>query len=262
MICIPILARTTSEALDQMERCLPLADCVELRIDYLMDADLGMLMRSWKGRVLVTNRRKEEGGGFAGSERERIERLKQAVELGAHYVDVELSTEESLLQEVVAKVKGRSGLTRLIVSHHELRRTPSVRELRTRVQRCWGLEADIAKIVTKANSIDDNLKTLGLLPYARRRNKPVIAFCMGEMGRPGRVLAPLLGSYMSFVSLTEGQESAPGQLTVEEMRRALGILTRGMGPGCPWAGAPGAHWERSWTGRPERGGVNDRGQGR
>lgn len=227
MICIPIVARTTSEALDQMGRCLPLADCVELRIDHLMDVDLGMLMRSWRGRVLVTNRRREEGGGFSGTERERIERLKEAVELGAHYVDVELSTEESLLEEVVAKVKGRNGLTRLIVSHHDLRGTPSIRELRRRLQRCWGLEADIAKIVTKANSVHDNLKTLGLLAYARRRDKPIIAFCMGEMGRPGRVLAPLLGSYMSFASLTKGQESAPGQLTVEEMRGALSILTGG-----------------------------------
>lgn len=250
MICIPILARTTGEALKQMKSCPLLADCIELRVDLLMDADLGTLMRNWKGRVLVTNRRREEGGGFSGTERERIERLKQAVELGAHYVDVELSTEEALLREVVAEVRGRNGLTRLIVSHHDLRGTPSIRELKRRLERCWALEADIAKIVTKANTVDDNLKTLALLPYARRRNKPVIAFCTGEMGRPGRVLAALLGSYMSFVCLTKGLESAPGQLTAEEMRWVLSTVTGGMRPGGPWAKAPGAHCEKSWTVQP------------
>ncbi len=234
-----------------MERCLSLADCVELRIDHLEDPDLGILLKGWRGRVLVTNRRREEGGAFSGTERERIERLKQAVELRADYVDVELSTEESLLEEIVAKVKGTKGSTRLILSHHDLMGTPSVRELRGRLRQCWGLGADIAKIVTKANSFPDNLKTLGLLPYARRRKRPLIAFCMGEMGRAGRVLAPLLGSYMSFASLTKGQESAPGQLTVEEMRWALSILTGGAVHGGQVAGQSGARCEKGREAQPK-----------
>lgn len=235
MICIPVVASTMEEALSEMERCFSLADVVELRVDHMMDPDLGTLMRNKKGKILVTNRSGAEGGKFVGGERERIEMLKEAVRLGADYVDVELSTDVSLAEEVIAEVKGSHGRTKLIISHHDLGGTPSVRELRARLSRCWMLHAEIAKIVTKANSFQDNLRTLGLLPYARSRGRAVIAFCMGEMGRPGRVLAALLGSYMTFASLEKGRESAPGQLTVAEMRKILRILhPRGSEAGSRW----------------------------
>ena len=47
---------------------------------------------------------------------------------------------------------------------------------------------------------------------------------MGAKGRLSRVAAPLLGSCMSYASLEDGAESAPGQLTAREMKTILGIL--------------------------------------
>jgi 3-dehydroquinate dehydratase len=47
---------------------------------------------------------------------------------------------------------------------------------------------------------------------------------MGEKGRISRVMAPLLGSYLSYASLDTGAESAPGQLTIAEMRQIQEIL--------------------------------------
>ncbi len=52
----------------------------------------------------------------------------------------------------------------------------------------------------------------------------IIAFCMGAKGRLSRVAAPLLGSCMSYASLEEGAESAPGQLTAGQMKTILGML--------------------------------------
>ena len=37
-------------------------------------------------------------------------------------------------------------------------------------------------------------------------------------------MAPLLGSYLSYASLEKGAESAPGQLTIEEMKQIQKIL--------------------------------------
>ena len=72
MICIPIVATTTDDALAQMERGAPLADVLELRIDQIRDVDLEQLLNGKQigKRILVTNRRKDEGGGFSGSESE------------------------------------------------------------------------------------------------------------------------------------------------------------------------------------------------
>jgi 3-dehydroquinate dehydratase type I len=224
MICIPIVAKDQRAALMQMERGFPLADILELRIDQIKNLNLEGLLRRKRGRVLVTNRRKDEGGGFSGTERERVELLKEAVALGVDYVDIEVRTEEALIKELSGKIGNHHGRVKWIVSHHDFSGTPSERSLRRRLDECNRTGADIVKIVTYANTVDDNLRVLGLIPYARRRGLEIIAFCMGEVGQISRIMAPLLGSYSSYVSLEKGAESAPGQLTVEEIRQVFSIL--------------------------------------
>jgi 3-dehydroquinate dehydratase type I len=226
MICIPICAKTQEAALAQMDRALPLADVLELRIDQIRDLDLEQLMNGKRNdkRILVTNRRKDEGGGFPGSERERVELLKAAVTLGANYVDIEAKSEKRLIRELVAQIEKHHNRTKWICSSHDFSGTPPEVQLRKRFNVCSRTGADIVKIVTHAHEMEDNLRLLGLIPYARNRGRDIIALCMGEKGRISRVMAPLLGSYWSYASLKKGAESAPGQLTIEEMRLISKIL--------------------------------------
>jgi 3-dehydroquinate dehydratase type I len=226
MICIPVVATTNEAALAQMERSAPLADCLELRIDRITDCDLEQLMNGKRTgmRILVTNRRGDEGGGFAGTERQRIELLKDAVALGADYVDIEARTEKPLLRELVAQIEKHKGRTRWIISYHDLQGTPSEGALKKRFDAYTRTGADIVKICTYAREMDDNLRVLGLIPYARKKDRAIIALCMGEKGRISRVMAPLLGSYLSYASLEKGAESAPGQLTIGEMKEIQQIL--------------------------------------
>jgi len=224
IICIPIIARTHEAALTQMERSSPLADILELRIDQIRNTNLEKLMSGKRGKILVTNRRKDEGGRFSGTERKRVELLKEAVELGADYVDIEVRTEEALIEEFSTKIGNHHGRTKWIISHHDFSGTPSERALRRKLDECNGTGADIVKIVTYANTVEDNLRVLGLIPHARRTGGEIIAFCMGGMGRISRIMAPLLGSYFSYASLERGAESAPGQLTIEEINQIFKIL--------------------------------------
>jgi 3-dehydroquinate dehydratase / shikimate dehydrogenase len=96
VICIPIAAATNDAAVGRMERAAALADCVELRIDRIPGADLERLLRARRIPAIVTNRSRQEGGSFAGTEVERIAILKEAARLGAAYVDVEAATAPSL----------------------------------------------------------------------------------------------------------------------------------------------------------------------
>ena len=224
MICIPITAKTHKAALMQMERSSPLADILELRIDQINNTNLEKLMSGKRGKILVTNRRRDEGGGFSGTERERVELLKEAVELGADYVDIELQTEEALIEELSTKIGNHHGSTKWIISHHDFSGTPSERALRRKLDECNGTGADVVKIVTYANTVEDNLRILGLIPHARRKGREIIAFCMGELGRISRITAPLLGSHFSYAALERGAESAPGQLTIEEIKGVFKIL--------------------------------------
>jgi 3-dehydroquinate dehydratase type I len=225
MICIPITAKTHKAALMQMERGFPLADLLELRIDQIRNLNLKGLMGGKKGKILVTNRRRDEGGGFfLGSERERVGLLREAVALGTDYVDIEVRTEEALIRDLVGEIVKRRGRTKWIISHHNFSGTLSLRALRRKFDECKGTGADVIKIVMYAHTMEDNLRVLGLIPYAQRKGQNIIAFCMGEVGRISRVMAALLGSYFSYASLDKGTESAPGQLTIEEMKGISRIL--------------------------------------
>ncbi len=225
MICIPIVASTSEEALLKMGKSFPLSDIIELRIDSIRNVNLSELVSAKRNTpLLITNRKRDEGGRFEGSERERVALLKEAVELGVEYVDIELSTEDALIEELLLKIRDHDRRTSLIVSCHDFKETPSEKKLMSISEACLGAGADIIKIVTYANSVEDNLKVLNLIPYAKRNGKEIIAFCMGDLGRISRVFAPILGSYLSFASLERGDASAPGQLTIEEMKQVLRIL--------------------------------------
>ena len=230
MICIPIIAMTNEEALLKMESSFPQADIVELRIDYIRNINLNELVSTKRAGayrnmpLLITNRKTDEGGRFEGSERERVALLKEAVELGVEYVDIELSTEEALIEELLQKIHNNDNQAKLIISHHDFNRTSSEKELKDRFNECLKAGADIVKMVTYANSMEDNLRVLDLISYAKRKNEEIIAFCMGDLGRISRVMAPLFGSYLSFASLEKGDESAPGQITINDMKQIFRIL--------------------------------------
>jgi 3-dehydroquinate dehydratase type I len=208
-----------------MERAHTMADLVELRLDGMKDPDLRGLLKEKKGPVLVTNRRADEGGACADTEPRRVLLLKEAISLGADYVDVEASTDHVLVRELLAEIKGHGPRTKMILSWHDFDGTPSERALRRKLQDMMTFGADIIKIVTYARSPEDNLRVLGLIPYARRRNQEIIAFCMGATGRPSRIMSPFLGSYLTYASPERGAESAPGQLTVDEMKKIWEITT-------------------------------------
>ena len=220
-ICIPIVADSVDSALVKMDRAFNAGDLLELRVDRIGDANLQRLLKREPARILVTNRRTEEGGAFAGTERERVALLLEAVRLGAGYVDIEAATDTRLIKKMKDTIGKNGGRTRLIVSNHDITGTPGHEILKRRLAEGTSLGAAIVKIVTTARTMEDNLNVLGLIPYARKAGMPVIAFCMGEAGRMSRVMAGLLGSFLTFASLNRGEESAPGQITIKEMREIL-----------------------------------------
>lgn len=202
-ICVSLTESTVDGMLAAMRKAPPEVDLFELRLDYLQELDLARLLSGRTRPVIVTNRPVRQGGRWAGSEQLRIWFLRQAVQLGADYVDAE--------DDSVAEL-GPKGSSRLIISHHDLDRTPQ--DLRPLYRRLAGLGADIVKVVTTARSIEDTLAVFRMLGSARM---PAIGLAMGEAGVITRILAPRYGAFLTFASLERGKESAPGQLTVQDL---------------------------------------------
>lgn len=214
-VCIPIVEKGVLEGLQAIEEANPLADLIELRMDYMKKVDLMRLTRGIRKPFIVTNRRKEEGGKFLGGEQKRVEILEQAMGLGVAYIDIEFRTDRALLKRLLRDKKR----TQVILSFHDLEKTPSPKELQRLCHRMHGLQADVLKVVTFARSWEDNLITLSLIPYAKREGWEIVTFCMGEKGRISRIFAPMLGVAWTYASLRNNRASAPGQLNVLQMRR-------------------------------------------
>jgi 3-dehydroquinate dehydratase type I len=225
VICIPIAAAETVQAIEKMERAAPLADLVELRIDRMPNAEMKRLLAARRIPVIVTNRSRQEGGGFAGTEEERVALLTEAVRLGADYVDIEAATDPALKAKLITALAG--GATRLIISWHDFSGTPPTKFLEGKLAACMADSPAIVKIVTHAGAAADCLRLLELIPEALRRGQAIAAFCMGEKGKISRIMAPLLGSAISYASLEPEEASAPGQLTIHELREINRIMEGG-----------------------------------
>jgi 3-dehydroquinate dehydratase/shikimate dehydrogenase len=212
MICIPIVGPTQNKSLEDIAMAEPLADFLELRLDLMKDYDLGALLQAATKPCIVTNRTKREGGQFAGTEEERVNILKKAMDAGAEYVDIETSTPKELLKPFLES----DHKSKIILSYHNFTDTPE--ELEHLYKIMCEMPADVIKIVTYARDITNNLAVFKLIYRAKKDDKKIIALCMGERGEISRILSPLLGGFLTFGSLETGKESAPGQITAVKLR--------------------------------------------
>ena len=207
MICIPIIAANTQDALRDMQAAAAHADMLELRLDHIKNPDLPLLMAKRTKPVIVTITPKEENGAFTGTDAERLALLEQAIELGAEYIDCNMGW------HALPRLLSIKGKTSVIVSSHNYDETPS--NLTGLYRDIAETGADVVKIATFANKISDNQRMLNLI---RSTEQKCIGICMGPKGEVSRILAPAYGALLTFASLDTGKESAPGQIPAETMR--------------------------------------------
>lgn len=234
MLCAVVCERTVEAARSAFERFAEQADIFEVRLDALDPTPnataLEALLRAPRPRVIVTNRGLRDHGGFTGSEADRIATLVRSLELGADHIDVELDAIDALPSDVERD--------RVVASWHDFDRTPPANELDAMRERLEATGAGVTKLVTFARMFEDNQRVLDL---PRRSDRPMIALCMGDLGRTSRLLSLRAGGWLTFGSIEEGRESAPGQIPLAELRerfdlprmtrdsRIYGILGHGIG---------------------------------
>jgi 3-dehydroquinate dehydratase type I len=220
MICIPIIAKNTEEALKKIARANAVADMLEIRLDMMDTFDLGKMIQAASKPALVTYRSIREGGKGTADHKTHANYLSVALQEGAELVDVEWRLPEKW-REKIFRVRGKSNI---IISTHMPDNTPSREDLEEIFREMTGTGAHITKIVTHARTMADNFRVLELIPKAQEREINIIAFCMGRFGRISRIFSHLMGGYLTFASLEGGEESAAGQIPVAEMKKILDML--------------------------------------
>jgi len=192
------------------------ADILELRIDLLkVDARTALCdIRETGLPVIITNRMKQEGGAWQGSEEERISTLISLLPM-ADAVDIELCARD---RDMIVKKARDTGKT-VIISTHDFKKTPASKVMSGIISESVAAGADVAKLAVMPNSLEDVHRILEVTLHA---DAAVCTLAMGEIGRHSRVVAPLYGSVMTYGYV--GKATAPGQLRVDELRYILNLI--------------------------------------
>ena len=221
MIAIALAAETTEDTLRAFDEAAGRVDAIELRLDLMREFDLRRLIEARPCPVVVTNRPVREGGKFAGSERDRTRHLRDAIDLGAEYVDIE--------EDAVGMLGGVSP-TRLIVSHHDFSAMPEDLDgLRLRLEE-RGTGA--IKLAGMAARPEDALTALGLYESTPL---PAVSIAMGEHGVASRILALRHANcLLTYCALDTSGVVAPGQISVGAIRdvyraESIGGATKAVG---------------------------------
>jgi 3-dehydroquinate dehydratase/shikimate dehydrogenase len=182
------------------------ARLVELRLDLLRrPPDFSRLLENKACDYIATVRRPEDGGLWKGSEDARRTLLRQAIVAGFDWVDLETD---------VADAVPRFRAVRRIVSYHNFRETPE--DLDEVHRRMCLQDADVVKVAVRAQQPADNLRVLRLLD-----NPPVptVAFCMGDLGLPSRILGARYGAPFTYAAFNPERTLAPGMPTFHDLLR-------------------------------------------
>lgn len=215
--CIPIMGRDMAEIMAKIDKAAPKADVLELRIDLMDSFDLEKLIRYSKKPPLVTYRSRSQGGKGLNDPGICARYIHEALRFGAQFVDVELTLPRDFIDTVLKKRSGSS----IILSMHITDHTPQFKELKEIFMKQVDTGADIIKLVTFANSYEDNLSVFELLALAIDMDIDIITFCMGQFGKISRITAHLMGGFMTFASLEDDEHSAPGQISIDKMKQIL-----------------------------------------
>ncbi len=181
------------------------ATLIEIRMDFLAKApDFKRLLEEKPCPLVATVRRAEDGGRWTGDEAERQLLLRQAIVAGFDWVDLETDVADRISR--FRKVKR-------IVSYHNTEEVPS--GLEKIYARMCQQDADVIKVAVTAQHPSDNLRVLDLLKTPPR---PTVAFCMGEMGFPSRILAARSGAPFAYAAFNKERRVALGIPSFDELR--------------------------------------------
>lgn len=228
-IAVPNVGSTEEEILTSTkEIAAAKPDLMEWRIDYYAAGiedtaqliDTGRKIRELIGELplLVTFRTKSEGGVCQLEENRYLDLVDQIIvnRLG-DAVDIELFHEEKRIESLVSEAKNYNVV--VIMSNHDFEKVPAKDVIEFRLKKMANLGADVPKLACMPHNVEDVLTLLEATNAVHNEiENPIITMAMGDIGKVTRIAGQVFGSSLSFGAV--GKSSAPGQLSIEELRNA------------------------------------------
>lgn len=209
MLCVSISEKNIHTVLDILKQ----VEMAEIRIDLIEPSaeELTSIVKAHNNLIATCRKGKL-------NDEERMVVIKHAIDAGVAYVDIEIDAPAAFTTEMVkyAKQKG----CKVILSYHDFEATPDYPELIDIIDDCFVTGADIAKIATYCESQSDAARLMGL--YENYDN--IVVLGMGEIGKITRVASLLLGAPFTFAALNNDSTTAPGQLSIENLKNIYKLI--------------------------------------
>lgn len=234
-ICVPIVGKTEDEILHMAQEIAGSdADLAEWRMDWFdsvsdIECVKEVLLKLRKileeMPLLATFRTRQEGGEKEISYEQYANLLCAVADTkAADIIDVEARIDKDVT-ELIDELKER-GVT-VIGSKHDFDKTPSREEIVSELCDMQEAGAEILKMAVMPYTKKD---VLTLLEATEEMNRtyakcPVVTMSMGELGKVSRVVGEAFGSAITFGALQK--TSAPGQISLEKLKKVLKILHDG-----------------------------------
>ena len=221
-VCLAVTGSDPAELIEKAESMVRDSPFLEFRLDYLSRPGLALpkiklfFEMNPHAVVIATCRRASSGGKFKGSVASQLELLGKAAAAGCQLVDVELQTATKCKPEQLQKLRTRAAL---ILSFHDFRATKKLDETLDKMRQH---PADFYKVVSTATTLYDNVVMMKFLEKESDRHS-LVGLCMGEQGLISRVLGARAGSAFTFGAVSEGERTAPGQVTAQDLRSVYRI---------------------------------------
>ena len=205
MICITVAPTSRTLAKVDILNACRFADVVELALDHLIkEPDVKDLIEGFDKPIIVSCRRKEDGGKFEGSEQERMSLLRQAIVAGPAYIELDL--------DIAPKIP-RFGKTQRVISFTRMDRPES--DIDTIFDEAVKANADIVKFTWPTPTLDDAWPLL--VAVSSKRRLPIVGMGLGRADLTFSLLGQKYGSPWIYAALERGLEAFPGQATVFEL---------------------------------------------
>ena len=212
MICVSLANKDIDSIFQILER--PDVQMAEVRLDScpLTMEEVEDLFSSIDKPLIATYRLAD-----ASQVAEAEAKLLTAIQAGAAFLDLDIDAPAMMCKRL--RREAREAGTLLIRSFHDAEGTDSTRSLSAVAEKCIHLGADIVKIATTAASEADVDKVLRLYDLFPPEN--LVAFCMGDAGSRSRVECLAKGAPFSYAALSPEEATAPGQMSLADMRKAV-----------------------------------------
>jgi 3-dehydroquinate dehydratase/shikimate dehydrogenase len=207
-ICVSVLATTADELVRNINKAARVGDVVEVRFDHLapneVDHSVAILTESPSSTPLIaTFRPLSQGGKRELTIDERINFWKRFAD---RFWRVDLEKDISDFFE---------HLDNRICSHHDFNETAG--DLEVEYSNLSSCDCEVLKIAKSVGDATDAIPLWQLLNKALEEEVELVPIAMGEAGKWTRILGLAHGACLTYASLDDDSQLAPGQITATDL---------------------------------------------